>query len=169
VYDPQTQRWHRWEVWQSPNVGGTSWGHVHRDLMSPDADVGAGGSAVVREWHGRDAEVLLATLRTSPNYPQRDRYLAWPGPNSNTYVRWVLAESGMRANLGPKAVGKDYRGAFGCGVAPGGTGLYLDSPTVGLKIDLSEGVEVHLLGLTLGIGTWPPAVHTPFGRFGFRD
>ena len=42
VFDPETGRWHRWELWQQADAGGTSWGHVHKDLMNVDANTGGG-------------------------------------------------------------------------------------------------------------------------------
>jgi hypothetical protein len=36
-----------------------------------------------------------------------------------------------------------------------------------VKAGLRDGVELHLLTFTCGIGTWPPAIKTPLGRVGF--
>lgn len=84
----------RWEVWQRPDVGGTSWGHLHRDLMPWDAGVGNGPSWVLQTWEGSAAERLAARLATAPQqYPWRHRYRYWPGPNSNTFVQWVLEDA----------------------------------------------------------------------------
>ena len=33
---------------------------------------------------------------------------------------------------------------------------------VGAQVGLAEGVELHLLGLTLGVDLWPPQVKLPF-------
>src|SRR5262249_42657289 len=162
-------RWHRWEVWQYRDVGGTSWGHLHRDLMRPDDDVGAGGARAVREWRGPDAVALLAVLNASPRYPWRDRYLTLPGPNSNTYVRWVLREAGVAHDLGPLALGKDYLGPLGCAFTSTGTGAQVETPLAGVKAGLLDGVEIHLMCLTLGVDFWTPGIKTPLGRLGFPD
>jgi hypothetical protein len=69
---------HRWEVWQPKNAGGRSIGHVHCDLRPPDAGVGGGSAAAIK-----------AVLENVSGYPHRERYLAWPGPKSNTFVSWV--------------------------------------------------------------------------------
>ncbi len=92
----------RWEVWQRKNAGGHSWGHLHRNLMTFDSGVGNGPSWVVRVWHGDQAAALAARLTQAPaRYPWRHRYLPWPGPNSNTFVRWVLEEPGIAAWRAP--------------------------------------------------------------------
>lgn len=96
----------RWEVWQRADAGRESWGHVHRNLMAPDSGVGNGPSWVLHSWDGEDAEDLAVRLeRAVDEYPWRARYRYWPGPNSNTYVQWVLGE---RFALPWKAFGKHY-------------------------------------------------------------
>jgi len=41
-------------------------------------------------------------------YPFCDRYLPWPGPNSNTFAAWVLEQAGIEHALGWKAIGRNY-------------------------------------------------------------
>jgi len=108
VFDPEARVWERWEVWQSQNAGGTSWGHVHKDLMRMDRGVGGGRAVVQATWRDEDARRIRDVLGEPSRYPNRDRYRAWPGPNSNTYVAWVLAEAGVACDLGRRAIGKDF-------------------------------------------------------------
>lgn len=97
----------RWEIWQTPNLGANSWGHLHQNLMSWDCGVGNGPSWLVTEWVGSKAIELLDILRTSPhNYPHTHQYLYFPGPNSNTYAQWILKQSGSPHPLSWRAVGK---------------------------------------------------------------
>jgi hypothetical protein len=35
----------------------------------------------------------------------------WPGPNSNTFVAWVLREAGVEHALDPRAIGRNYLAA----------------------------------------------------------
>lgn len=96
----------RWEVWQRRDRGGESWGHLHRNLMEHDRGVGNGPSWIVRAWQDAEAAALAARLTLAPAiYPWRHRYLPWPGPNSNTFVGWVLEDLSV---LGWKALGKRY-------------------------------------------------------------
>jgi len=85
---------HRWEVWQTKNAGGTCIGHVHRDLKAPEDGVGGGPSRVVTEWFGED--------------PYCETYHYWPGPNSNTFVAWVLREAGIQHPLDPRGLGRKF-------------------------------------------------------------
>lgn len=169
AYAPDETSWHRWEVWQKPDAGGTSWGHVHRDLTHPDSGVGGGPYRTQREWRGEVAEKIYSVLSAPSQYPYRDTYRAWPGPNSNTYVAWVLRKSKATADLHPMAIGKDYLGIVGFGVTTTQTGIQAESPLLGLKLGLFDGLEVHVLGLTLGLDIWPPATKSPFGRLGFAE
>lgn len=96
----------RWEVWQRPDVGGEcSWGHLHKNLKPADDGVGWGPSFAVAVFEGEDARRLRRRIERSPeDYPFCQAYRYWPGPNSNTYVQWLLAELELPA----WAIGKRY-------------------------------------------------------------
>ena len=38
-----------------------------------------------------------------------------------------------------------------------------------MKLGLKDGLEIHILCLTVGVDIWPPAIETPFGRLGFPE
>lgn len=96
----------RWEVWQ--NAGGP-YGHVRRNLMSPERDVGAGGVFVIAERIGDEAASIVDFIRNrSPDYPCRNHYFVL-GNNSNTYPQWVFDQTGWNVVLPRTAVGKDAR------------------------------------------------------------
>jgi hypothetical protein len=169
AFDPETGRWHRWEVWQTKDRVPTAWGHVHQDLSDVDEDVGGGPESVVQEWRGDEARRLLAVLRDSERFPERDTYIAWPGPCCNTYVRWVFQEAGVACDLDPTALGKDHGGPLSVATTSTRTGLEVETAAAGVKVGALDGVEAHLLGFTFGADAWPPAVKTPLGRLGFRE
>lgn len=96
----------RWEVWQSAEQGGTAWGHLHRDLMAPFFWPHKDTPVQHQLWRGEAACGLVERVETSPqHYPWLNSYRYWPGPNSNTYVQWVLQQD---FRLGWKAAGKHY-------------------------------------------------------------
>jgi len=102
----QGEKRDRWEVWQRRDVGGESWGYLHLNLLPANAGVGNGPSWIVECWRGEVAEAIAARIECSVmDYPWCHRYHYWPGPNSNTYVQWVLDG---RSALGRKAPGKWY-------------------------------------------------------------
>lgn len=108
ISDPELGRPRRWEVWQRADVLGASWGHIHLDLKAPEAGVGGGPAVVQAEWRGEAADRIRAVVEDPLRYPHRSRYRYWPGPNSNTYVAWVLREAGVEFGLDRRAFGKHY-------------------------------------------------------------
>jgi len=100
----------RWELWQT---AGGPYGHVRLNLLSPEAGVGVGGTFVLHEWRGPTAATLIEIIvNESPRYPCRGDYRAYPGPNSNTYVQWMLDRAGVDYQLPCAAVGAVYHCAY---------------------------------------------------------
>jgi Protein of unknown function (DUF3750) len=168
VFDPASRQWQRWEVWQAKDAGGKSYGHVHCDLRHPDCGVGGGAYRLAAEWSGSAARAICTVFEKVEEYPHRDRYRAWPGPNSNTFAVWVLRQAGLHHTLDPRAIGKDYMGLLGMRLASRPTYAQLETPVLGVRLSLHDGVEVHVLGFTFGLCWSPPAVYTPFGSLGMR-
>jgi hypothetical protein len=108
------------------------------------------------------------TPRYNEEHPD---YFPIPGPNSNTYVDQMLRRCDIPVDLPSTAIGKDYRGPIGASFTSGGTGLQFETWVAGVKLGLREGVELHILGLTIGVDWWPPAIVLPVnpGRIGFDD
>jgi len=165
-------KWERWEVMCCANSSPMS--TVRKSSILPTSDHGGGGGGVRFHglWTGKRAEKAIACIRREgPKYPHRNRYLVWPGPNSNTFVDYMLRKCNLHANLLAPSIGKDYRGLIGVSKTSGGTGVQVETGLVGLKVGLTEGIEVHLLGMALGVDFWPPAIIVPVGsgRIGFAD
>jgi hypothetical protein len=133
-----------------------------------------GNPILHKVWRGEEAERAAACLAQHGD-EVRNRiehsYVFYPGPNSNTYGDVMLRVCGLHASLPSTSVGKDWRGLIGGGVTSEGTGVQLETPILGVKLGLKEGVEVHVLGLSIGIDLWPPAIILPLGpgRLGFAD
>ena len=109
VLDPRSGRCDRWEVWQRTDAGGVSFGHLYCNLQGPDDGVGGGPSRLAVEWTGADAQRLGSILaQAASEYPYCDRYRAWPGPNSNTFVAWVLRKGSVACPLPWKAHGRNF-------------------------------------------------------------
>ncbi len=105
----ENQNQSRWEVWQQASLISTSWGHLHQNLLPLEAGVGNGASWVANAWTGETAGRLIEVIYASPQtYPYKFCYRYFPGPNSNTYAQWVLAQAKIAYPLGRKAIGKEY-------------------------------------------------------------
>jgi hypothetical protein len=126
-----------------------------------------------RRW-GRDVELLAVeggpeaarlanAVRLRAGEYDAGTYRAWPGPNSNTFVERLLRQiDGLDAQLDPNAVGKDWAFPGRLGGTGSGWGVELELPLLGLQLGLLEGVELHLCGLTLGLGIFPLSLKLPF-------
>lgn len=99
----------RWEIWQKPSLSRESWGHLHQNLMPPDSGVGNGSSWLETSWTGELGNELARTIEESPIiYPYNHCYRYFPGPNSNTYIQWILNQTNCHYRLSIKAIGKYY-------------------------------------------------------------
>lgn len=112
---------------------------------------------------GEPAErAAAALLEHAESYPD-DHYRPIPGPNSNTFVAALIDDtSGLSTTMHHNAVGKDHLTPLAFARTPSKTGGRLDTPFLGAALGLQEGVELHLAGLTLGVGLWPPRIELPF-------
>lgn len=123
-------------------------------------------------WRGAEAERAIVCLeRESEQWLGQLRYRAWPGPNSNTFGDVMLRRCGLHASLPANAIGKDYRGKIGVSWTSEGTGFQIETALIGLRLGLKEGLELHVIGIAVGIDLWPPALLVPVGsgRLGFGD
>jgi len=124
-------------------------------------------------WVGAEGERAAACVEVegpkAKEWIERDYF--FPGPNSNTFGDVVLRACKLSASLPSTSVGKDWRGIIGAGITSERTGVQIETPILGFKIGLKEGVEVHILHLSFGIDLWPPAIILPLGpgRIGFAD
>ncbi|MFK7742209.1 MAG: DUF3750 domain-containing protein [Planctomycetota bacterium] len=108
------------------------------------------------------AAAAARILSVATSYPCAQHYRAWPGPNSNSFIDWLAREVDLGLVLPPTSVGQDFTTWVHAGVTTSGTGLELETLPLGIELGLREGVELHILGLTLGVGLWPPSLKLPF-------
>ena len=155
-----------WTIYEVPRVD---------EAQDDPFDRGVYGDPILHGvWRGAEADRAADCIaRVAPGViSDIDRhYVFYPGPNSNTFGDRVLRACGLHASLPATSVGKDWRGWIGGGVTSEGTGVQLETPVLGLKIGLKEGIELHVIGLSVGIDLWPPAIILPLGpgRLGFAD
>lgn len=123
---------------------------------------------------GAEVDALISRLaEAAGRYPHASEYRIWPGPNSNTFIAYLAREvPELRIELPSTAIGKDYlpEGAL-FGAAPSGSGVQLSVlGLLGATVAAEEGLELSLLGLSLGVDVWPPAIKLPgIGRIGFPE
>jgi Protein of unknown function (DUF3750) len=142
--------WTRYDV-----VG---WGNpVRRDAYAADAQWYGNRPYVAVRISGVSAQALIPKIEAAiARYPYQTRgsYTVWPGPNSNSFVAWVVRNTdGFAAELPPVAVGKDYLGpGLVLAAAPSRTGFTIQAwGLAGITAAVAEGLELNILGTAIGI------------------
>lgn len=161
--------WTRYDV-----VG---WGNpVRHNAYAADAHWYGNRPYVAAEVTGPKAAALIPLIEQSiARYPHRQAgsYMVWPGPNSNSFVAWVVRNTqGFDVELPPVAVGKDYLGrGLAVDRAPSGSGWTVSAGgIIGLTLALREGIELSLLGTTIGVDPDDLAIKVPsLGRLSLLD
>lgn len=129
---------------------------------------------LLAEVRGAEAEILIPRiLAAAEGYPHADAYRIWPGPNSNTFTAHIARQvPELSLDLPPTAIGKDFIPEGGIvAKAPSGTGFQVSLlGLAGVMVAFEEGIEVNVLGLTLGVDVTKPALKLPgVGRVGFSN
>ena len=138
----------------------------------PDGHWYGSPPTLIREVRGGDdVDALIERLhRAAAEYPYDDRYRLWPGPNSNTFIAYLgRAVPELRIDLPPTAIGKDYLpdGAWWSRAPSGGGVQFSMNGLFGFIVAPEEGLELNLLGLSVGIDLRPVAIKLPgIGRIG---
>lgn len=178
---------HPWLAWKKTSDSDysvaqvTSWGlgrgdgnalSVHHDL--PDRNWFGNTPAILFEARGEKAELIIMHIqKLIEEYPYRNSYRMWPGPNSNTFVEHIIRYTPeLTVELPPHSIGKDYltNGSI-FAMSPSGFGVQLSIfGLLGFTVGAAEGIEINMLGITFGIDFLRPALKLPFyGRFGMDD
>jgi hypothetical protein len=186
VYAARTVRWrgifavHTWIVVKAKNATNYS----RYDYTAWGEPIRVNGFAADGRWFGAAPETILAVdgdlaERLIPKlqhavetyeYRHDGDYTAWPGPNSNTFVKAMLdAVPELDAVLPPTAIGKDfpYDGAW-LRRTTSGTGIQLSlGGYLGLTVGWVEGIEINFFGAVIGLDIRRPALKLPgLGRLG---
>ena len=186
VFAARTVRWrsifavHTWIVVKEKEATSynrydyMAWGEpIRTDGFAPDGRWFGAIPETVVAVDGERAAALIPRIRyVIENYRFRSfgDYSAWPGPNSNTFVRAAMdSVPELRAVLPPTAIGKDfpYDGRW-IGITSSGIGVYVTlAGYLGLTVGWVEGFELNFLGAVIGFDLRRPAIKLPgLGRFG---
>lgn len=146
---------------------------IRQNRHAPDGYWAGNRPELLVDLRGPDVQKVVENIEQAiADYPYPDRYVTWPGPNSNTFIAHLgrtVPELGLE--LPSTAVGKDYldQGKL-IASTPSGSGYQLSLwGIVGASLSRHEGFELHLLGLTIGIDPLDFAIKLPsIGRIGSR-
>ncbi len=129
-------------------------------------------ATLILDLQGVEAASVINRVDSAINeYPWKNEYRLFPGPNSNTFVAWVgLQAPEMGLDLPSTAIGKDWRPFdHALGASASGTGYQASLfGLLGTSVGFEEGLEVNILGLNFEFDLLDLAVEVPlFGRYGF--
>ncbi len=145
---------------------------VENDL--PDRHWYGSKPTVLQTIRGEEADKVIDHIKgLIQKYTRGGTYVVFPGPNSNTFVDYLIRNTKeLTVELPPTAVGKDFLSdSILFDKSPGGYGFQFSIyGLLGLTMGVSEGIEVNILGLVFGIDFLRPALKLPLiGRLGFPD
>jgi len=143
---------------------------VIRDNL-PDRDWWGHQPELLLDYRKNDADALIDRIaKAVEQYPHKQEYQAYPGPNSNTFTATIarqVPELGL--DLPSTAIGKDYKSfAQSFGKSPSGTGVQASLfGLLGLTLGIEEGIEINILGLNFELDIFDFAIELPgIGRIG---
>lgn len=119
---------------------------------------------VLADLRGLEAQRAIRGIDAAArDYPYVNSYRVWPGPNSNTFTAYVARRvPELSVHLPTTAVGKDYLPGAVVAASPSGTGYQFSLfGVLGLMAARDEGVELNLLGLSLGVDPSPLSLKMP--------
>ena len=156
-----------WQLRWSDNVlrSGRWFNHKHPDWYGNVA-------TLLVDHRGPGVDEMIEQIEALvEDYPYKDRYQLWPGPNSNTFIAYLGKEiPELELDLPSTAIGKDYRplqdfvgsSASGSGVQMSFLGVF------SLSLGIEEGIEINLFGLNFEWDTFDWAIELPIiGRIGY--
>jgi hypothetical protein len=164
---------HSWIVFKS--AGGSyerydkvGWGlPVRRNGYAPDGRWYSNVPQIIHAVRGEAAERLIPRIEaaiTSYPYARNGDYRIWPGPNSNSFVAYVLREvPEFGGRMPPNAIGRDYApGLFSIDISPDGRDVHVTlAGLAGFAAGVQSGIELHLAGLVAGLDFARPALKIP--------
>jgi len=131
----------------------------------PDAHWYGAAPELLADRRGEHVGPLIERIRNAAqDYRYANKYLMWPGPNSNTFIAHlarVVPE--LELELPCHAIGKDYLGLKLIGRPASGSGFQLSFfGLFGILVSRVEGLELNLLGLSCGFHPFAEYVKLPF-------
>lgn len=169
---------HSWIVMKEPagreyvRYDTVGWGMpIRRNGYPADARWYSNDPEIIHSVHGEEAARLIPLFEAAiERYPYSGRgdYRIWPGPNSNSFIAYLLREvPEFGAVMPSNAVGRDFApGFFSADWSPEAWDFHATfGGFLGLAAGLRSGLEVHFAGLVAGIDLMRPALKIPaYGR-----
>ena len=130
---------------------------------------------IIYSLSGKEAETIIPKIYEAIKlYPYKDSYRAYPGPNSNTFISFIIRQiPELKIALPNNAIGKDWlcdeKGAKFFAFSESKTGVQFSFYGMfGIILGLVEGFEINIIGISFGIDFLHLGLKLPgIGRAGF--
>ncbi|WDD97466.1 DUF3750 domain-containing protein [Thalassomonas actiniarum] len=137
----------------------------------PDRDWWGHQPQLLLDYRAPDADQLIDKIAAAvADYPYKNEYQAYPGPNSNTFTASIArAVPELGLDLPSTAIGKDYSPITRLvGPSPSGSGYQFSLlGMLAVTVGVEEGLELNLLGLNFEFDIFDLAIELPgIGRIG---
>lgn len=109
---------------------------------------------IILDLRGDKADAIIKKIETmSKEYPYANKYVTWPGPNSNTFIAYIVRNiPQLKLALPSNALGKDFLGNQFISKTPSRTGFQISLyGYLGIMLAIKEGIEINILGLVYGL------------------
>jgi len=145
-------------------------GVVSEDQDLPDRYWFGAKPTIIFAANGENAEKIIPQVYDAiASYPYHNLYVAYPGPNSNTFTSHVIRSvKEITISLPSNAIGKDWLHKKFFAISESGKGIQFSFyGMLGFILDLRDGIEINVIGLSFGIDFLHPALKLPLiGRVG---
>ncbi|MBU6339060.1 MAG: DUF3750 domain-containing protein [Rickettsiales bacterium] len=113
---------------------------------------------IIYSLSGKEAENIMPKIYEAiKSYPYNNFYRAYPGPNSNTFVSYIIRQiPELKVALPNNAIGKDWlcdeKGSKFFALSESKTGVQFSFYGMfGIILGLVEGIEINVIGISFGI------------------
>lgn len=160
-------------VFWGKNLGSDGVVITQKDL--PDRYWYSAKPEIIYSLSGKEAETIIPKIYEAIKlYPYKDSYRAYPGPNSNTFISFIIRQiPELKVALPNNAIGKDWlcdeKGAKFFAFSESKTGVQFSFYGMfGIILGLVEGIEINIIGISFGIDFLHLGLKLPgIGRVGF--
>ena len=139
--------------------------YIEANVGVPDASWFGQRPKVMLDLRGEKASEAIKQIKHAvEKYPFKNKYTFWPGPNSNTFIAYLVRNvPSLHMVLPVTMIGKDcLANSHFFTKAASGTGYQFSFYGIfGITLAFKEGLEFNIFGVSFGVSLFPPLLNLP--------